>query len=130
VVLSGWRRIEDRLQPIEPMHDWISPRLGIRFDMSGEELVVHGPNNEPFLSFVEVKAMQERERHRAERAEVHAREAQRQADEARRQAQDAQQQAVEAQRQKDHAQQQTVEAQRRAEQLAAKLRALGIDPEA
>ncbi len=123
VVLRGWRRVEDRLQPIEPMHDWVSPRLGIRFDMSGEELAIYGPGNERFLPFVETKEQQERERQRAEQSE-------RQAQEAQRQAQEAQQQAQEAQRQTDEVRQQAQEAQRRAEQLAARLRALGIDPEA
>jgi Uma2 family endonuclease len=116
VVLSGWRRIDGSLQPIEPMHDWISPRLGIRFDMSGEELAIYGPTNERFLSFVEIKVQQERERQRAEQAE--------------RQAQEARQQTQEARQQTQEARQQAQEALRRAEQLAAQLRALGIDPEA
>ena len=102
VVLSGWRRVEGSLQAISPMHGWNSPRLGIRFDMSEEELVIYGPDNERFLPFVEVKALQERERQRAEQAEQ--------------QAQQAQQQAQQA--------------QQRAEQLAARFRALGIDPDA
>jgi Uma2 family endonuclease len=109
IVLSGWRRVEDNLQTVAPMHGWTSPLLGIRFDMSGEELVIYGPDNERFLSFVEVKEQQERERQRAEQAERRARQAEEQAQQATQQAQQATQ---------------------RAEQLAARLRQLGIDPDA
>jgi Uma2 family endonuclease len=109
IVLSGWRRVEDNLQTVAPMHGWTSPLLGIRFDMSGEELVIYGPDNERFLSFVEVKEQQERERQRAEQAERRARQAEEQAQQATQQAQQATQ---------------------RAEQLAARLRELGIDPDA
>ncbi|MHB1424841.1 MAG: Uma2 family endonuclease [Gemmataceae bacterium] len=116
VVLSGWRRVEGQLQRIESMHGWVSPLLGIRFDMSGEELAIFGPNEERFLSFVEVKEQQERERQRADAAE--------------KQAQKAQKQTRKAQKQTRKAQEQTLEAQRKAEQLTARLRALGIDLEA
>jgi Uma2 family endonuclease len=109
VVLSGWRRVKGRLRSIKSMHGWISPRLGIHFDMSGEELAIYGPNSERFLSFVEVKEQQERERERADEAEKRVQKAQKQAQKAQKQAQEAQQ---------------------RAEQLAARLRELGVDPEA
>jgi Uma2 family endonuclease len=72
IVLSGWLRGEGGLQSIEPMHNWISPRLGIRFDLSGEELRIYGPNKERFLSFVELKTLQERERQRADEAQQRA----------------------------------------------------------
>lgn len=46
-----------------------SPRLGIRFDTTGAELRVFYPNGEPFLSFDELKALQEQERARRLQAE-------------------------------------------------------------
>lgn len=53
-----------------------SPRLGVRFDMSGPELVIYDPNGQPFLTFLELgeqaeqaKQQAERERQRAEQAE-------------------------------------------------------------
>jgi Uma2 family endonuclease len=109
VVLSGWRRVKGRLRPIKSMHGWVSPRLGIHFDMSGEELAIYGPNKDRFLPFEEVKEQQERERKRAENAEKKAQKAVKLAQKAAKLAQ---------------------ETQRRAERLAAQLRALGIDPEA
>ncbi|HWG47783.1 MAG TPA: Uma2 family endonuclease [Gemmataceae bacterium] len=123
VVLSGWQRVEGNLQAVSPMHGWTSPRLGIRFDMSGEELVIFGPDNEPFLPFVAVKEQQEQERLRADQAERRAREAEEQA-------RLSQEQARLSQEQAQHAQEQAQHAQQRAEQLAARLRALGVDPDA
>lgn len=80
VTLSGWRREENVLQAIEPMHDWVSPRLGIRFDLSGEELVIFRADEERFLTFLELKEEQERERHRADEAQQRADEAQQRAE--------------------------------------------------
>jgi hypothetical protein len=33
---------------------YVSPRLGIRFDLSGPELVVYGPDGSRFLTFEEL----------------------------------------------------------------------------
>jgi Uma2 family endonuclease len=35
---------------------FVSPRLKIRFDLRGPEMVVHGPDGKPFLTFEEVQA--------------------------------------------------------------------------
>jgi Uma2 family endonuclease len=80
-VLEGWRRVDDELQEIAQMNGWISPMLGIRFDPSGSELMIFGPDGRRFLSYQELAqqndqlarerdlAAHERdaERHRAER---------------------------------------------------------------
>jgi Uma2 family endonuclease len=102
VELQGWRRDKGRLQPIPSMNGWISPRLRIRFDLSGPELVVYRPDGARFLTFVELE--QERER------------ASRRADEERRRA--------------DEEQRRREQERARAERLAAQLRALGVEPEA
>ncbi|NEP78570.1 MAG: Uma2 family endonuclease [Okeania sp. SIO3C4] len=52
--LSGFSRLEGNLDMIESMDDWVSPRLGIRFDMSGEELKLYRPNGEVFSSYGEI----------------------------------------------------------------------------
>ena len=49
--LSGYHRSGDRLEPIPEMEGWISPRLGVRFGLSGSDLVLVGPDRRPFLSF-------------------------------------------------------------------------------
>jgi Uma2 family endonuclease len=41
---------------------FVSPRLGIRFDLPGPELVVYRPDGEPFLSFEELEEARAQER--------------------------------------------------------------------
>ncbi len=106
--LLGWLRGDGHLQPILPMHGWVSPRLGIRFDRSGEELAIYLPSGRPFLTFVEL------EQQRAEAWQLV--ELERQA------RQQAQQRADQERLAKE-------EAQQRAERLAERLRQLGIEPE-
>ncbi|WP_310485272.1 Uma2 family endonuclease [Chamaesiphon sp. VAR_48_metabat_403] len=53
--LSGWERADGYLVEIPVMQDWISPRLGIKFDLSTPpELQIYRPDGEPFLSFEDV----------------------------------------------------------------------------
>lgn len=52
--LSGLLRSEESLDVIDSMDNWVSPRLGIRFDMSGEELQLYRPNGEDFASYGEI----------------------------------------------------------------------------
>jgi Uma2 family endonuclease len=53
--LSGWKREHGYLTEVLVMQDWISPRLGIRFDLSTPpELQIYRPNGEPFLTFDQV----------------------------------------------------------------------------
>jgi hypothetical protein len=44
---------------------WVSPRLGIRFEL-GDELELYRPDGMPFFSFVEINQMLEQERNRAD----------------------------------------------------------------
>ncbi len=107
--LDGWRRDGAALLEIPEMNGFTSPRLGIRFDMSGPELRIYGSDSRLFLSFVELAAQGEAERQRAE----------------------AERQRTEAERQRTEVERQRAESERqRAERLAAKLRELGVDPEA
>ena len=53
--LTGWERDNGHLTEILIVQDWISPRLGIKFDLSEvPELKIYRPNGEPFLSFEQV----------------------------------------------------------------------------
>jgi Uma2 family endonuclease len=99
--LSGWLRSEGGLDVIEMGDNWVSPRLGIRFDLSGEELRIYRPNGEPFASYLEIQT-------RLEQA----------------------QQLLEQERQRALEAEERAERERqRAERLAERLRAAGIDPE-
>jgi Uma2 family endonuclease len=102
IEMSGWRRQQGRLLPILQMDGWASPLLGIRFDLSGDELVIFRPDDAPFLTYLE-------------QAEQRV---------------ESQQQAAAAQQQAAAARKEADLERERAERLAAKLRALGVDPEA
>ena len=113
--LTGWQRIEGMLEVIEPMEGWISPRLGVRFELGSEGLEIYRPDGQKFLSYSELDEQRELERRRAEEASQRAEEA----------SQRAEQEAQKAERLAQRAEQ---EAQK-AERLAAKLRELNIDPD-
>lgn len=84
VDLSGWLRSKERLEVIEPIASWVSPRLGIRFDLGAEELQIYRPDGQRFATYVELarqteqqqqekelaQAVAEQERSRAEQAEA------------------------------------------------------------
>lgn len=93
--LSGWlRRDGDRLDVIEPMTGWVSPRLQVRFEMAGTELQLYRPDGERFATYAELAASREQERQAREQA-----------------------------------QQQLEQEKARSQQLANKLRELGINPD-
>ncbi len=77
----------DAMEEIEPMEGWISPRLGIRFELESGVLQLYRPDGERFAAYVELMEQREQEHQRAEQ---------------------------------EH---------QRAESLAARLQALGIEPE-
>jgi len=121
--LCGWLRAGESLEPIPELNDWVSPRLGIRFDPSGEELVIFRSDGQRFLTFVELMALQEDTQQtidleRKARKQIERREEQEQL----------------AKVQECLAKEQERLAKERAEErvrlLSQKLRELGIDPEA
>ena len=99
--LSGWLRDRERLDVIEQMSGWVSPRLGIKFEMSGTELQLYRPDGERFATYVELAALRKQERQDKEQA----------------------------QQQLGQAQQQLEQEQERSQQLATKLRELGVNPD-
>ncbi len=64
VRLRGWRRVGAALEEVPEMNGWVSPRLGMRFDMSSAELQVFRPDGRRLLTYLELAAQQEEE-HRA-----------------------------------------------------------------
>ena len=99
---NGWLRGEDgQLHEIELMAGWVSPRLKVRFETTAGDLELYHPNGRRFASYLELAEQWERERK--------AREA--------------------AQQQADEAKQRADMEKERADRLAAKLRALGINPD-
>jgi len=102
IELTGLTRSGEELVVISQMSGWVSPRLGIRFNLSDDELQLYRPDGQPFLSYVEIARRAEKERDRADQAEQ------------------------EATQERDRADQ----AEQRAAQLENRLRAMGINPDA
>ena len=67
IELTGWQRIGDELEVIEIIDGWISPRLGIRFDLSGEQLELYFPDGNKFTSLKAVSEQLLKEKQRADR---------------------------------------------------------------
>lgn len=72
VDLSGWLRSSTSgiLEVIDPINNWVSPRLGIRFEMSGEELQIFSPLGQRFATYVELAMAREEEQQRAAQTEA------------------------------------------------------------
>ena len=73
--LSGWLRVDGAFDVIDPIENWVSPRLGIRFDLSGEELQIFHPDGTPFLSYAAIAQQAEAARQQAEAARQQAEQA-------------------------------------------------------
>ncbi|MBC8142849.1 MAG: Uma2 family endonuclease [Armatimonadetes bacterium] len=113
---DAYRRDEDGLlTPVPDVTAYISPRLGIRFDTLGRDLIIHRADGTRFQTVQEVFAERELQRIRAEAAEAGRREVV-----AERDAVAAERDAVVAERDAATA---------RAERLAALLREAGIEPD-
>jgi Uma2 family endonuclease len=107
--LDGWLRKNGRLTKILRMDGWISPLLGIQFDLSSDDLRILDKTGAPFVATPEAI----RQRNAAIRA-----------------TQAAENAAAEATRAKQAAESAAAEVCERAERLKAQLKALGIEPEA
>jgi Uma2 family endonuclease len=107
--LEGWQRADKGLEEIKDVGQWTSPRLGIRFDLSGGKLRIFGPDGCPFATYVELAEQRDREQRERETAE--------------RERETAERKQVTAERE-------AAEHAARADRLAAKLRELGVDPDA
>jgi Uma2 family endonuclease len=135
VVLEGWQRTDDGLEEIPRMDGWTSPRLGVRFDLSGSELAIYGPDGQRFLTYQELA--QERDRFAQERDQV-AQERDQVAQERDQVAQAHDRLTQEHERlaqERDQIVQERDQLARerdaerlRAQQLAAQLRAMGLEP--
>jgi Uma2 family endonuclease len=72
--LIGWLRGE-YFEIIDEMNGWVSPRLGIRFQTTSDNLEIFSPSGERFLTYVELAQLMEQERQRAEQERQRADEA-------------------------------------------------------
>jgi Uma2 family endonuclease len=98
--LEGWLRGNAGLEEIPDMKDWTSPNLGVRFDMTGVELRLFGPDGRRFLTFQELA--DERDRLARERDDLA--------------------------HERDNLARDRDAERERAERMAAQLRAMGLEP--
>lgn len=89
VDLTGWQRRNSRLELIDQMAGWVSPRLGVRFELSESELQIYRPDGERFLTYLELDRQRQQERQRAQQAEQRAEQAEQQAEQERQRAEQA-----------------------------------------
>lgn len=121
-ILNGYMRNGLRFTEIENMRGWISPRLGVRFDLIGKVLQMIRPDGRPFQSFLDTfqradlaEQQVEQERQAKERAEALLA--------AERQSKEQSEALLAAERQRAE------QAEQRAAALIEQLRALGFDLE-
>jgi Uma2 family endonuclease len=67
--LTGWVRSEEWLDEIDEINGWVSPRLGIRFEISSDTLLLYRPDGKPFADYLEVQQQLEVAENRAAQAE-------------------------------------------------------------
>jgi len=122
--LEGWRRRANRLKKVPRIEGFTSPRLAVRFEpgKGPDNLKIIGRNGEPFITPLESNRQRTAERIRADaernRAEAECNRA------------DAERNRAEAECNRAEAERIRAEAERnRAEAYAAKLRALGVEPD-
>jgi Uma2 family endonuclease len=107
-LLEGFVRRDGALDEVEEMNGWVSPRLGIRFELDGGKLVNYYPDGRRFLNFQEM--VNER-------------------DEQLRRADEERQARLQAQQRADQAQQHADQTERCVARLAEQLRNLGVEPD-
>jgi hypothetical protein len=81
--LRGWVRQADRLAEVATMDGWVSPILGVRFELDEETLRLIGPDGVPFETYVGIGQARDAARRRAEDERRRAEDAERRAEEER-----------------------------------------------
>ncbi|MFB2936501.1 Uma2 family endonuclease [Aerosakkonemataceae cyanobacterium BLCC-F154] len=115
IELVGLQRSGDWLEKIEQMNGWVSPLLGIRFELKEDTLEIYRPDGQKFLTSVELDRLREAEKQRAE--QEHER-----AEQERLRAENAIAQLEQERKSREQEQQ-------RYQDLVEKLRQQGINPE-
>jgi Uma2 family endonuclease len=82
IELVGSIRSGDWLESIPEMNGWVSPLLGIRFELTENDLEIYRPDGRKFLSSVELDQRAEQEHQRAEQEHQRAEQEHQRAEEA------------------------------------------------
>jgi len=66
IELAGFIREQEWFEEIEEINNWISPQLGIRFELTSNTLEIYYPDGRKFLTSLELNQRAEQEYQRAE----------------------------------------------------------------
>ena len=69
--LMGWHWRQANAE-ISDMQGWVSPRLGIRFELTEQGLIIYTPANQPFLTPVELAQQRDKAQQQAQAAQQRA----------------------------------------------------------
>jgi Uma2 family endonuclease len=79
VDFDGWVSVDGQLRSIDFSDTFVSPRLGIRFELQPQDLVIYRPDNQLFLNFLELDGLRQQAEARADLATQRAEQAEEQA---------------------------------------------------
>jgi Uma2 family endonuclease len=127
--LFVWQRQQGRLQPIYPVDGWVSPRLGIRFILSADELIILRPDGTRFMTFLELEQQREDAQREAEQARRKAQQFKQDAEQAKQGAEQAKQDAEQARRKVEQAKLDAEQSKQDAEQARRKAEQANLDAE-
>ena len=68
--LVGWWRSNGEFDVIEDINGWVSPRLGIKFELPSNGLTLYQPSGDRFLTFVELAQQQQQTQQQLSDAEA------------------------------------------------------------
>jgi Uma2 family endonuclease len=122
VKLTGLIRAQTKLEAIRETNGWVSPRLGIRFELTSDTLLIMRPDGKPFLSTLELDAVREQEHQRAEQEHQRAEQEHQRAEQERQRAEQEHQRAEQERQRADQNYQLY-------QDLLQKLQEKGINPE-
>jgi Uma2 family endonuclease len=122
IELVGLQRSGDWLEKIEQINGWVSPLLGIRFELKEDTLEIYRPDGQKFLTPVELDRLREAERQRAEQEHERAEQEHERAEQEHERAEQERQRA-------ENAIAQLEQQQQLYQDLLEKLRQQGINPE-
>ncbi len=121
--LEGYILTKRGVTPIQDWTQFVSPRLGIRFERVGSDLNIYGANGQRFLTFIEI----------GKRAELEAKRAEREAKRAESESRRAKHESNRADSESNRADSEANRADDAEEQIArmrANMLAAGLDPDA
>jgi Uma2 family endonuclease len=121
VELIGWQRQDGGLEVIDPIDNWVSPLLGIRFVVTPDTLEIYRPDGSRFLTYVELGQQLSKTTQQLD-------ETTQQLDETTQQLGETTQQLGETTQQLGETTLELETARSKAQRLEAQLRALGVDP--